>query len=112
MDLTLKELSELADEKPLESISIGGKRFRVGTLSPDQWTDIDAWERRMAQAKIKGEPLAAKERDPTRILIHLLWGGQAHSVYKAVLRDVKRDHLLAAKREATRQRLLLARALA
>ena len=110
MDLTLKELAELTDEKPLESISIGGRRFRVGILSPEQWADIDAWERRIAQARIKGEPLIARERDPTRILVHLLWGGQPHSVYKAVLRDVKREHLLAAKREATRQRLL-ARAL-
>ena len=109
--MTLKELSEITAEKPLEWILIGGRRFRVGLLTPEQWADIDAWERRLAQARLKGEPLVAKERDPTRILVHLLWGGQAHSVYKAVLRDVKREHLLAAKREATRQRLLAARAL-
>ena len=65
--MTLKELAELTEEKPLESISIGGRRFRVGTLSPEQWEDIDAWERRIAQARINGEPLVAKERDPTRI---------------------------------------------
>ena len=109
--MTLKELAELTDEKPLDAITIGDRRFRVGTLTDEQWVDIDAWERRIAEARIAGEPLSAKERDPTRILVHLLWGGQPHSVYKAVLRDVKREHLLAAKREATRQRLLARAAL-
>jgi hypothetical protein len=106
MDFTVEEMSELASAPPLEEMTIHGRRFRVGTLSPAQWDDIDVWEERLERARLRGEALHADERDPTHILIHLLWAGEKHPVYQDVLRYVKHDHLVAANREAKRQRLV------
>lgn len=106
MDFMIEELAELADAEPLETITIHGRAFNVGTLSVEQWEEIDIWERRLKQAKLLGQPLHADERDPTHILVHLLWAGRRHPVYQDVLRFVRHDDLVAAKREAMRQRLV------
>ena len=106
MDFTVQEMSELAAAPPLEEITIHGRTFRVGTLSPEQWQDIDIREEKLARAHLRGEALHADERDPTHLLVHLLWSGQKHVVYQDVLRHVKHEHLVAARREAMRQRLV------
>ncbi|MBL6853774.1 MAG: hypothetical protein ISS15_10065 [Alphaproteobacteria bacterium] len=106
MEFTVEEMSELAGAKPLEEITIHGRVFRVGTLSPEQWRDIDIWEEKLERAHRRGEALHSDERDPTHILVHLLWSGERHPVYQDVLRHVRPEHLAAAKREAMRQRLI------
>jgi hypothetical protein len=106
MEFTVEEMSELAGAKPLEEITIHGRTFRVGTLSPQQWLDIDIWEEKLERARLRGEALHSDERDPTHILVHLLWSGERHPVYQDVLRHVRPEHLAAARREAMRQRLI------
>jgi hypothetical protein len=106
MDFKIEDVAELAQAEPLHTLVIHGRTFRVGTLTPDQFEDIDIHERRLAQARLRGEALHADERDPTHILVHLLWSGSRHPVYRDLLPYVKHDHLVAAHREATRQRLV------
>ena len=106
MEFTVEEMSELVSAKPLEEITIHGRTFRVGLLSREQWQDIDIWEEKLERARIRGEALHSDERDPTHILVHLLWSGEKHPVYQDVLRHVRPEHLHAAKREAMRQRLI------
>jgi hypothetical protein len=106
MAFTLQDMTELAGAAPLEEITIHGRTFRVGTLTPQQWEDIDVWEEKLERARLRGEALHSDERDPTHILVHLLWSGERHPVYQDVLRYVRPEHLVAAKREAKRQRLL------
>ena len=106
MEFTLQDMTELASALPLEEMTIHGRTFRVGTLSPQQWEDIEIWEGKLERARLRGEALHSDERDPTHILVHLLWSGEKHPVYQDVLRHVRPEHLAAAKREATRQRLI------
>jgi hypothetical protein len=105
MDLTTEEIAALPQAQRLKTIEIQGRTFHVGILSPEQLVDIEAFEARIARARMLGEALGAAERDPTHILVQLLWAGDRTAVYKDVLPFVTREHLLAAKREEMRQRL-------
>lgn len=106
MNYSAEEAAELKLAKPLETLTIHGRTFRVGMLSPEQWEDIDVRERLLEQARLRGEALPAEERDPTHILVHLLWAGEKHPVYQDVLPYVSHEHLVAARREAMRQRVV------
>ncbi len=104
MILTDEEIAALPKAQRLKTIEIHGRTFHVGILSPEQLADIETFEAKIARARFLGEPLGAAERDPTHILVQLLWAGDRTASYKEVLPFVTREHLLAAKREEMRQR--------
>ena len=104
MTLTPEEIADLAHEPRLKTIEIHGRTFHIGILSPEQLAAIETFEAKISTARTKGEALGAEERDPTHILVQLLWAGDRTAVYQDVLPFVTREHLLAAKREEMRQR--------
>ncbi len=109
MNFTQEEILALQSAPPLTHVTINGRDYPVGTLTPEQQADIGAWGMRRIAHDKTGAPLERGDEDLSRSLQWLLHAGDPSFVALGELAPhVTGEHIRLAGKEVLRQAVVAA----